>query len=62
MRELTNVTQQIIENKVNNVSLYTTHHAGVNAERVLKMEQITSHVRHTGETLTLTLETRNIPV
>jgi hypothetical protein len=40
--------QQIIEIKVNNVSLYTTHNKGVNAERVLKMEQIMSHVRHTG--------------
>jgi hypothetical protein len=51
LRELTNVMQQIIENKVNNVSLYTTHNTGVNAESVLKMEQIMSHVRHAGESL-----------
>lgn len=51
LREFTNVMQKIIENKVNNVSLYTASNTGVNAGRVLKMEQIMSHVRHTGETL-----------
>lgn len=43
--------QQMIENKVDNVSLYTAYSTGVNAERVLKMKQIMNHVRHTGKTL-----------
>jgi hypothetical protein len=43
--------QQIIENKVNNVTFYTTHNTWANVERVLKMEQIRNHVRHTGESL-----------
>ena len=51
LRELTNVMQQIIENKVNNVSFYTTHNTLANAEHVLKMEQIMNHVRHTGKSL-----------
>lgn len=51
LRDLTNVMHQIIENKVNNVKFYTTHNTGVIVERVLKMEQIMKHVRHTGESL-----------
>ena len=51
LREHTNVMQQMIENEVNNVSFYTTHNTWANAERVLKMEQIMNHVRHTGESL-----------
>ena len=43
--------QQIIGNKVNNVSFYTTHKTWANVERVLKMEQMMNHVRHTGESL-----------
>ena len=43
--------RQIIENKVKNVSFYTTHNTWANVERVLKMEQIMNHVRHTGESL-----------
>ena len=51
LRELTNDMHQMIENKVNNVSFYTTHNSGTNVERVLKMEQIMNHVRHAGESL-----------
>jgi hypothetical protein len=51
LRELTNVMHQIIENKVNIVSFYTTHNSWANVERVLKMEQIMNHVRHAGESL-----------
>jgi hypothetical protein len=51
LRELTNVMHQIIENKVNNVSFYTTHNAWANVECVRRMEQIMNHVRHTGECL-----------
>jgi hypothetical protein len=51
LRDLTNVMHQIIENKVNNVSFYTTHNTWANVERLLKMEQIMNHVRHTGGSL-----------
>lgn len=55
LRELTNVMHQIIENKVNDVSFYTTHNAWVNVERVLKMEQIMNHVVDDSEELETTL-------